>query len=104
MSKRKKTQTQNTEEQVSVPGEGYYHRETRSTARSVVLETQRLIRYRLVAGLAALILVYNDAIYRAETRIVPPQSLAELPASTITLCSRARSLAIQSGAIKQRRI
>lgn len=62
-----------------------------------------IIGTAFIAALIALILGFiMTPIYRAETRLVPPQSLAgQLPSSIVTLLPpEFRSLAIQSGAIK----
>lgn len=98
----------NTEEQVSVPGEGYYQYEEDEIdlldlALVLAKHKRLIIGIAFVFCLVALILGFiMTPIYRAETRIVPPQSLAgQLPASIITLLPpEFRSLAIQSGAIK----
>jgi len=62
-----------------------------------------IIGTAFLAGLVALILGFiMTPIYRAETHLVPPQSLAgQLPASILTMIPpEFRTLAIQSGAIK----
>ena len=62
-----------------------------------------IIATTFLAGLVALILGFiMTPIYRAETHLVPPQSLAgQLPASILSMIPpEFRTLAIQSGAIK----
>ena len=105
---KKENQNSNTGEQVFVPSEQYYqYEEDEIDLIDLVLVLAKhkriIIGIAFLAALVALIIGFiMTPIYRAETRLVPPQSLAgQLPASIITLLPpEFRSLAIQSGAIK----
>jgi len=106
---------QNKKDQLSEPGEHgpvevppsntYEEDEIDLLDLALVLAKHKrlIIGIAFVACLVALILGFiMTPIYRAETHLVPPQSLAgQLPASILTMIPpEFRTLAIQSGAIK----
>ena len=106
---------QNKKDQLSEPGEhgpvevppssAYEEDEIDLLDLALILAKHKrlIIGIAFVACLVALILGFiMTPIYRAETHLVPPQSLAgQLPASILTMIPpEFRTLAIQSGAIK----